>query len=256
MKLDIKIMSFNIRYDNVGDGKNQWCYRKDHVFDLVKKYSSDFVCFQEVMLHQYIGLEHNLLNYKALGRSRDASTQTGEACPIFYLHQKWQWLENETFWLSETPNQPGSKSWGAPLPRIATYTKFESKINKEQIIIYNTHLEYTSEPIRVKNTKVLLAHIEKNFSPVIPLVVTGDFNANPKSEPVSMLLQSKLGLQDSFKNFPDIYHARTFHGWNNDTSTGKIDFIFANTSVESASIIQDTYNGNYPSDHFPILVQL
>jgi endonuclease/exonuclease/phosphatase family metal-dependent hydrolase len=253
MKLDIKIMSFNIRYDNVGDGKNQWGYRRENVFDLVKKYSSDFICFQEVMLHQYIDLEHNLPSYRALGRSRDVSPQTGEACPIFYLHEKWHWLENETFWLSDTPKKPGSKSWGSLLPRIATYTKFESKINQEQIVIYNTHLDYHSEQVRVKNIKVLLEHIEQNFSPIIPLVVTGDFNANPHSESVSMLIESKFGLRDSFKNFPTLYQARTFHGWNNDQSTGKIDFIFTNTSVESVSTIEDTYNGNYPSDHFPIL---
>ena len=38
-----KVMTYNIRYDNPGDGVNKWDSRKSKVYDLIQKYDADLI---------------------------------------------------------------------------------------------------------------------------------------------------------------------------------------------------------------------
>ncbi len=43
-----KVMSFNIRYDNINDNLNRWINRKEPVSNLILSYSCDLIGLQEV----------------------------------------------------------------------------------------------------------------------------------------------------------------------------------------------------------------
>ena len=107
------------------DGEDNWFLRKDHVADLVLKYSPDLVGMQEVLNVQVRHLEKRLVGYKWFGPARDDGKARGERCPIFYRADKFELLEQGTFWLSETSEVPGSTSWGAACRRIVTWGRFK-----------------------------------------------------------------------------------------------------------------------------------
>ena len=66
--MQIKIMSFNIRYDNPNDGINVWQNRREFVAEIINKYQCDFVCMQEVTKNQLNDSTKNLLLLQINGR--------------------------------------------------------------------------------------------------------------------------------------------------------------------------------------------
>jgi hypothetical protein len=114
---DMRLMTFNIRYLNDHDGPNNWDNRKDSVAITMNKYSFDFIGLQEAFLSQARDIQNRLPNYMWYGPGREAGGH-GEAAPIFYLHEKWEIEEANTFWLSDTPHVEGSMTYGNNIPRI------------------------------------------------------------------------------------------------------------------------------------------
>ena len=117
---DIKVMTYNIRYDNPGDGPNEWSKRKHKVVDLIKKYDPDIIGVQEALHHQLLDIENQLAAYDFFGAGRDDGKQKGEHSAIFIKKDRFDVLDENTFWLSQTPNVPGSKHWDAAITRVVT----------------------------------------------------------------------------------------------------------------------------------------
>ncbi|MBD0285605.1 MAG: endonuclease, partial [Flavisolibacter sp.] len=109
----LNIMTFNIRYNNPGDSMNAWPYRKDKAAAQILFHQAHIVGVQEALHDQMMDLQQQLKQYKYVGVGRDDGKQKGEYSAIFYDTARLQLLQTETFWLSEQPNVPGSKSWDA-----------------------------------------------------------------------------------------------------------------------------------------------
>ena len=101
---DLKVLSYNIRYNNPNDGVNHWENRKQTIANFINEENPDFAGLQEVTHSQLEFLLSNLIDYDYVGVGRDDGKQKGEYSPIFFDSNKFSFLEGDTFWLSETPN--------------------------------------------------------------------------------------------------------------------------------------------------------
>src|SRR5690606_23660953 len=129
---DLKVMTYNIRYDNKGDGVNQWSNRKSKVVTLIKKYDPDIIGVQEALHHQLEDLANALKQYTYVGVGRDDGKTKGEYSALFIRKKRFRISENSTFWLSTTPSVPGSKDWDAAITRIATWARLRDKKSKKE----------------------------------------------------------------------------------------------------------------------------
>src|SRR5690606_28913782 len=116
----LRVMTFNIRCDTPKDGEHQWTHRKEAVVRLIGERRPDVLGVQEARPHQFAYLRKQLQEYESEGDGRDGNGE-GEHTPIFWRRERLRVKESGTFWLSETPDVPGSRSWETACTRIATW---------------------------------------------------------------------------------------------------------------------------------------
>ncbi len=249
------IMSFNIRYDNPNDGVNTWELRKDEVVGLIEYYHPDFLGMQEGLHHQVRYIEENTSNYAYIGVGRDDGRTKGEYANIFYDTSKYQLLEDNTFWLSETPDKI-SKGWDANIVRIYTYGKFKHKNSSKEIYVFNAHFDHKGNLSREKSAELIVQKIKALGIENQPLIVMGDFNCLPESAPIKTF---KTLLEDGKENASKPFYGPegTFNSFDpNRILENRIDYIFSkNLNVLSYRHIDDRRQNNLcVSDHLPILI--
>jgi len=261
----IKVMSYNIRLDTESDGVNQWKNRIDKVYNLIKNNNPDLLGVQEAMHNQMMDLKNNLTGYDFVGVGRDDGKEKGEYSAIFYKKDKFEVLTQKTFWLSETPDVPGSKSWDAAITRVVTVAILKDRATGKTFAYFNTHFDHIGIEARknsAKLIKILIAgfnagvSIAENHSE-LPLIVSGDFNSEPTDEPYQTMLNgSDIKLFDS-RPAEDL--TGTFCGFEvNSIKCKTIDYVFHSTHWKTTSyqVIQ-THDGKYyPSDHLPVVATL
>jgi len=253
---DIRVMSFNIRFANPVDGPNFWDNRKELVANVIKKYGCDFIGLQEALFHQIADLQNMLPMYKWYGRGREVGSDEGEAVPIFYLHDKWEIEEASTFWLSDTPEVAGSKTYGNSLPRICTWARFVNKYTGTKFYVYNCHLDHQNQNSQKKSAIQIKKHMDDNCGNDKNLVLMGDFNVTDEDEAVSLLIHKGIKLKDTCNLSPKESRG-TFHYWTGNQDGIKIDYILIpqELKLKEYAIIRDNFKNRYPSDHFPIVAQ-
>lgn len=249
----IEIGTFNIRYANEGDGANAWSKRSGLVVSVLQ--DGDFWGLQEALPSQVEQIARALPGWKMIVRTREKDPAKGEACPILYRADRWRPDPEEcgTFWLSESPESPGSKSWDSSLPRICTFTRFTSVSDARAITIYNLHLDHQGARARLEAARLVASRIGARKHHDEPFVVLGDFNCGPSSDPIKHLLsEARLGLQDAWRaTHPDAAEQPTFNGWRERCEGERIDWILASPAlvVEHAEIDAAKRDGRWPSDH-------
>jgi len=202
-----------------------------------------------------------MLKFTYVGRARQAKGK-GEHCGILFRSSRFQKLVEGHFWLSENPDQPGSKSWDSSLPRMATWLKLWDEENKNSFYVLNTHFDHRGKVSREESAK-LIAKFVKALPDDSRVVVTGDFNARVDSAPYQALFGKSenssvtgAGLVDTFKlkKLQTGNEEGTFNGFKGTTSGARIDWIGVNAgfTVESAAIDRTEFEGKFPSDHFPV----
>jgi endonuclease/exonuclease/phosphatase family metal-dependent hydrolase len=173
-------------------------------------------------------------------------------------------VKSGTFWLSETPSVPGSKSWDAAITRICTWAEFEHTQTGEIFYLFNTHYDHIGEEARVESSKLILNKIEE-IAGDSPVVLTGDFNATEDSQPYKVLVENAKGesgvnLQDAFYKTVHEHHGptSTWSGFTEIVPDRRIDYIFVNpqVTVKQHAILADQWDGRFPSDHLPVLAEI
>ena len=250
------VMSYNIRYDNPSDNENSWENRKNEVAGLIEYYHPDFLGIQEGLYNQVDFIQKNTSNYKYIGVGRDGEKK-GEFSAIYYNATKFELIAQNTFWLSNTPNKI-SIGWDAALPRICTYGEFKNKLTNDSLYIFNTHFDHIGVKARKMAAKLILKKIIEYKLINARVIVMGDLNATPTSDPVAIFRKE---LDYSFKkSFNKFYGPLgTFNGFNNCLEIKKrIDYIFTkNINVLSYHHIDDKRVNNLCiSDHFPVLIEI
>ena len=253
---EIKVISYNVRYNNPNDGKDIWENRRSTIVNLIKNENPDFLGLQEVNHAQLLFLNSNLSNYSFVGVGRDDGKTKGEYSPIFYNNNLFDLIKSDTFWLSSTPDQI-SVGWDASMERICTYAVFKSKTNKKNIWVFNTHFDHIGMEAREKSADLIISVINKLTEPEDYVVLTGDFNLLDDSKPI-MNLQSNFN--DTNKNLEKTDKSYgTFNNFKlNFVSKSRIDYVFEKNFklINSRHIIVKTPEGRWASDHHPILAKL
>ncbi|MEQ1904318.1 MAG: endonuclease/exonuclease/phosphatase family protein [Pirellulaceae bacterium] len=259
---ELKIVSFNIRYGTAADGENHWKKRRDFVIDTIKELNPDLLGTQETLGFQRDFLAEKLGDYDCLGVGRDDGKDAGEMMALFYRKTRFEKQDGGHFWLSETPEKAGSKSWDSSLPRMVTWVKLRDKeqANGLPILFLNTHFDHQGPIARLESAKLIrLKAVELGRDCLI--VITGDFNADEGSPPYEALFSAVDGKEspviDSFRQFhpqksPDEGTFSSFKPTN--VSGSRIDWIAVSRGwqVQSAEIIRAARDGRTPSDHFPV----
>ena len=256
---NLRIMSYNIRYNNPGDGVRAWDRRKEEVAALIQFYDPDVIGLQEVLHGQLMYLEGQLPDYGRIGVGRDDGKQAGEYSPVFYRKSLFESLEHGTFWLSDTPDQP-SVGWDASMERIATWGQFRRKEQNDTVLVLNTHFDHRGEQARQQSARLIRRWISQHAADY-PVMVTGDFNSSPTSVPYQILVEGG-GLQDAYNisQLPSVGPDRSFSGFAvTDSLPGeRIDYVFVSPAVqvERHAIIASFSNGYFPSDHLPVVADV
>ena len=255
----IKLMSFNIRYALADDGENRWEQRKSLVIERIKTFDPDLLGLQECRADsQAEFIKSNLQEYKFLGQPRGGGSVTApEMAPILIRRSAFHIRQWETFWLSETPHIPGSKSWGSVFPRTATWVDLFHPASGRSLIFVNTHFDYESSAIDA--SALLLSQWIEEAIGHFPLLMTGDFNADKSSSAYRQLAEGSSPLRDIFRTGNrELLTEGTFHGYGRESSPSSIDWILTSDhfAVQKAGIDRYREGGLYPSDHYPVLATL
>ncbi|CAM3476958.1 endonuclease/exonuclease/phosphatase family protein [Zobellia roscoffensis] len=254
---DLKVMSYNIKYDNVNDTVNNWNDRKSDMVRLTKHYSPEFIGMQEVVFNQLTYLDDALENYNYIGVGRDDGKKKGEFSPILFNSKKFKVLQSNTFWLSPTPDKI-SVGWDAAMERICTYGLFENIENKEKLWVFNTHFDHIGTEAREKSAALIIEKIKEINSDAIPVVLTGDLNLAPETKPIQFLKKEMIdGREASLSTFYG--PTGTFNGFDHSRILDhRIDYIFVQGfKVQNYIHIDDRMENNkHISDHLPVMAIL
>ena len=275
MASPVKVMTYNIRY-SAGDADstdNNWPARREALAQLVEGEMPDVVGFQEVLPDQFAWLKERFRGYEFVGVGRNANGG-GEASPVAFLKERFSVVTNGTFWLSTTPDTPGSKSWGAAFPRVCTYAVLKDKGTGQVFSFADTHTDHKSEEAREKGMLLIIERM-KEFGKGAPIVFVGDHNCLEFEKPsvaVRELLDDALNVSEASPEGT----WRTCNHWawrEKETSIAealkkgmsersvkgddaeRIDYIYVSpgTKVLGYQTIASPRPGTklYPSDHFP-----
>ena len=250
----LTVMTFNIRYDNPND-RNPWKDRKGEVAQVIN--TADIIGLQEANKHQIDDLVPNLEGYAWFGVGREDGGNSGEHTCIFYRKDRIQLLQQDTFWLSETPATAGSRSWDSSLPRIATWGKFKDKASCNEFYIFNTHFDHRGKVARSESAKLIVEKVGE-VPKGNPVIVMGDFNTRENSEPYKTLV-SALGDARYLTGKPPIGPRVTSTSWTAlKDRPSPIDYIFVNSlvTVLQTENVTTTFRGLYPSDHLPVKARI
>ena len=263
---DVRVMSFNIRFGTARDGENHWDNRCDFVVETIKAFQPDLLGTQETLKFQRDFLAKHLPEYEVLGVGRDDGKDAGEMMALYYRRDRFEQLDAGHFWLSETPEGIGSKSWDSALPRMVTWVKLKDRKAAEAapIMFFNAHFDHRGAEARHQSSLL----VRKRAAAVAGgcrIVVTGDFNAGESSDPYKAMFGEVGGtdsaLVDSFRvTHPDATpDDGTFSGFKAaETKGARIDWIGVsrNWIVRRADIDRTERDGRTPSDHFPVTAVL
>lgn len=287
---DVKVGSYNIRLQ-YGDQNtpNAWDARKEAVLDLIVKMDLDVLGLQEVCLGQIDFLMARLPQYAKVGVHREDGKRQGEAAPVLYRKDRFTAVKDGTFWLSETPEVPGSKSWGTACTRLCSWVLLKDRKNGRTFCFANTHTDHRSELARKEGMLLIIQRMRDFAPPGTPIVFTGDHNCRETEAPalaVSKLLKNAMLISET----PPTGSWRTYNGWQwheKETLTTealaatpearnavkmenakrayvfggtRIDYIYVSEGirVKAFATRNEARPGTklYPSDHFPVTAVL
>lgn len=252
----LRVATFNIRYDNPGDGANQWKNRRGALVRQIRGFNPDLIGLQESLHNQTVWLDSAFSDYEREGVGRDDGARGGEYCPIFYRKERFERTDGGTFWLSPTPEK-ASKGWDAALNRICTWVKLKERKTGTMVLAFNTHFDHMGVEARIQSARLLadtIAYMNQNGTAV---VLTGDFNAEPGSEPIAILTGALSDTRISATKAPSDPVA-TFNGWNESAENSCIDFIFVGRKAKTHGyrVENRRVEGRLTSDHYMVTCEV
>ena len=257
---ELNVMTFNIRYNTKNDSLNAWPYRKDNAASQVLFHNVHILGVQEALHEQMMDMGQSLSRFKFTGVGRDDGKTKGEYSAIFYDTTRLTLAESKTFWLSLTPEVPGSRGWDANITRIVTWARFRDTRTKKLFFVFNTHFDHIGQEARRESAKLLKRKV-KEIAGNTPVIIMGDFNAKPSEEPIMVLVNDPDKFTDSkaLSVQPHYGPEGTFNGFGSkERDNEPIDHIFlkGKWKVLQHATLSQTWGGRFSSDHFPVFAKL
>lgn len=264
--IPLRALTFNIRYDNAADGENGWKHRRDGVARLIGERKVDVAGLQEVLASQLDDLRERLPGYDFVGVGRDDGKRKGEFSPLLVRKEAFEIIASGTFWLSSTPDKPGSKGWDAALPRVCTWAHLRSRQDgRGDFLAASTHFDHQGAKARLESAKLIrhqLAGIQKSQKISGGVIVMGDFNCTERDAPYLALAAKDEDAGAA--SWIDAYHAEkiiregpdsTWNGFKEISPGQRIDFVFCSgLRAQRHEVIDARVGERFLSDHLPVLV--
>jgi len=253
----LKIMTFNLRYAS-DTPPNAWPQRRPVMKACLDLAGADIIGTQEGVYRQLKEIHRDSPRYDWIGLGRDGGSR-GEFMAIFYLRDRFETLEYDHFWLSDTPEVIASSTWGHSNRRMVTWVKFKDTRSGAAFYVANTHFDHQVQPAREKAAALLRARVEK-FDQTLPIIVLGDFNAKAGANKAYDILTAEGYLADTW---PAAKERRgelvaTFHGFRPlEKRDDRIDWILGRgITALWTEIMTFEQGGQQPSDHFPVVAEI
>ena len=260
----LRVTTFNLRTGTEPDGANHWDLRKPLVVEVIRAIDPDVLGAQEALAGQCDFLERELgATYERVGVCREDGRRAGEANPVFLRRARFEMVNSGTFWLSETPDEPGRKGWDAAYPRICTWARVRDRDESGvEMLLLNTHLEYTGVVARHESARQIRRFIAERAKSM-PFILSGDFNAGPESETHRVFMGAGaegLKMLDAYRAIHPIASPdeATWHAFTGARHGAPIDWILCSRHFRVVRCVIDRTNrdGRYPSDHFPVTAEV
>ncbi|WP_086820301.1 endonuclease/exonuclease/phosphatase family protein [Allokutzneria sp. NRRL B-24872] len=251
----LHVMSFNLRFASTTE-PNSWSARRPVLAELLRREQPTVLGTQEGLYGQLKDIQRDLPQpYDWIGTGR-AGGSRDEFMAVYYDTRRLEPVEFDHYWLSDTPNVIGSKSWGNNITRMVTWVRFSDKRTGAEFVLVNTHFDHESENARQRSAELVRDRINA-LAPGLPVVLTGDFNTKAGGTPTYDTLMNGARMTDTW---PAAAQRRTplyatFHGYRPLVPNGdRIDWILTRgaVTVDAAGINAYTRGGQFPSDHLPV----
>jgi endonuclease/exonuclease/phosphatase family metal-dependent hydrolase len=254
---ELAVMTYNLRYAS-SQPPNAWSARRPVAQELILREQPDVFGTQEALYQQVKDLATDLPDYSWIGTGRDGGSR-GEFMAVFYRRDRLEPLEYDHYWLSDTPEVIGSTTWGNTNRRMVTSVKFRDLRTKQDFFFINTHFDHQIQEAREKSAALVLARIAQ-LNTQLPILLVGDFNAVAESNKVYDALVGEGGFTDTWKTAAKRGESfDTFHNYRTPGKGGRrIDWILARgpVQVRQSEVVTYQKDGQYPSDHFPVIARL
>jgi endonuclease/exonuclease/phosphatase family metal-dependent hydrolase len=266
--LELRILSFNVRYENPDDRDSRaWRRRVIGAVKMIRREQPDVFGVQEALHGQVADLWASLPEYEFSGVGRDDGRRAGEYSGIFYQRDRFEVDETDggTFWLSDTPEQVGSTNWGNEIPRVTAWVRLVDRATGRGFYVFNTHWDHRNQPSRERAALLIARRIDDRKHPGEPVALIGDFNAMESNPGLIYLSGRRIALAGSEQSWagglldtyqllhPTEKNRRTLHFWSGRRDGLKVDHILVSrgAKVEAAEIIAQDQPA--VSDHFPVI---
>lgn len=254
----LKVMTYNLRYAS-NSKPNAWPDRRPIMKECMQQVDPDLIGTQEGVYHQLMDIERDLEKYRWIGLGREGGSR-GEFMAIYYKTDRFDPLEYDHFWLSDTPEVIGSVTWGHSVKRMVTWVRFKDKKAGTEFYLVNTHFDHQVQLAREKAAALLLARVKK-LNPDLPLIVTGDFNAKAGANKAYDILTAENWLTDTWNTAKEKRGeiVATFNSFKAKTpGDNRIDWILTRNVPDPAwtQIVTCEKDGQWPSDHFPVVIEV
>lgn len=267
----LRLMSFNLRYENPGDRDSRsWQQRVIGSVKMIHRETPDIIGIQEALHGQAADLWASLPAYEFFGIGRDDGKRAGEYAGIFYQHDRFLPDDADcgTFWLSDTPEKVGSKTWGNEFARAAAWVRLIDRATGRGFYVFNTHFDHRNQPSRERAALLIARRIDGRKHAGEPVVLLGDFNSMENNPGLIYLTGRKAtvagaaqtwpnGLVDTYQTLhPTEKNRRTLHFWSGRRDGLKVDHILVSRGarIEASAIISQ--DKPEVSDHFPVTARV
>lgn len=251
----ITLMTYNIKNP---DPAHDWPARLPVLLEIVRRHDPDVLCVQEAFDHQMDDLRAGLPEYATSGQGREGGT-AGEHAAVFFRRDRLRPVEEGSFWLSDTPDEPVSNTWGSLFPRIANHVRFVD-VDGPAFTLLTTHLDHEpgehGDEVRGKSAALIV----ERLAPVDgPVVVAGDCNEAAGQGAASRVF-AEAGYVDAWTVAGDAEdRTATFNDWEPPVASGeRIDWVLTRgvAGVDRVVIDHDGPETWFASDHFPVVATL
>ena len=250
----LRVATFNIR-GPANPPPNDQKSREPRIRKIIEDNQFDIFGVQEAFREMHTDHIEAMPGYARIDGDNKAFKDWSRRDSIFYRTDRLELLDQGIFMLSETPEVPGSRGWDCAEARLAVWAKFEDKFTGKIFYLYNTHLDHVSKSAKLNGAALIVSHAEKNAAGC-PVILTGDFNSTPTSK-VYAHVSSKLKDAAKISEIPAAGPDFTFQAFGKGRPW-YLDYIFVSSGINVLShrIIDTLVDGQYPSDHYPVMVEI
>lgn len=271
--LRLRLCTFNVRYEG-GDDEDwrEWPRRIDRVVGAVREIDADVLGVQEAFHGQVADLWASLPDHDFHGVGRRDGEREGEYAGIFWKRHRFERRDAGTFWLSDRPDEPGSRTWGNSVVRCVTWVRLRDLASDRTFLVYNTHWDHRHQGSRERSARLMAERIDQRARPGEPVVLLGDFNATENNPAVAYLRGEKVTLAgeeagpwarefiDPYElTHPEVEDRRTLHFWSGRRDgRAKVDHVLVSGDPEviGAGIVRASTRRAQPSDHYPVWAEV